>query len=117
MAAAPIYDSYAPVYDAIGQAHFGERMAGWALGWLAASGAQPARVLDLACGTGAAALAFARAGSQVVGVDLSPAMLAIARARARDAGYDIAFIEGDICDLNAKCKMQNGESMLDHSAF
>jgi SAM-dependent methyltransferase len=112
-----IYDAYAPVYDAIGQGRFGERMAAWALGWLAQRGEQPARVLDLACGTGAATLAFAAAGCNVVGVDQSPAMLSIARGRARDAGSTIAFVEGDIREINAKCEMHNAELIDGHSAF
>src|SRR5262245_6374209 len=116
IAAAPIYIAYAPIYDAIGQGRFGERMANWALRRLFAHGPRP-HALDLACGTGAAALVFAAAGCQVVGVDQSPAMLSIARGRARDAGYDVRFVEGDIRNLNAKCKMQNAENMLEHSAF
>jgi SAM-dependent methyltransferase len=112
-----IYNAYAPIYDAIGQGRFGERMAEWALRWLSASGTPPASVLDLACGTGAAALSFAAAGCEVVGVDQSSPMLSIARGRGRDAGYSITFVEGDIRELNAKCKMQNVESAPEHSAF
>jgi SAM-dependent methyltransferase len=117
VAATQTYNGYAPIYDAIGQGRFGERMAGWALRWLRARGARPTRVLDLACGTGAASLAFAAAGCQVVGVDQSPAMLAIAYGRARDAGCDVTFIEGDIRRLNAKCKMQNAQLTNTLSAF
>ena len=109
MVATDIYNAYAAIYDAIGQRRFGERMAGWVLGWLSARGARPARVLDLACGTGAAALAFATAGCQVAGIDQSPAMLSIARGRARDAGYDIAFVEGDIQNLNDERGTMNDE--------
>src|SRR5262245_36191536 len=122
MVADSIYDNYAPVYDAIGQGRFSASMAGWALRWLAAHGTNPARVLDLACGTGAAALAFAAAGCQVVGVDLSPAMLRIAQGRARDAGYDIAFVEGDIREGRRK-KEESRNNWLasscafDHSSF
>jgi SAM-dependent methyltransferase len=100
MVADTIYDTYAPVYDAIGQGRFGTHMASWALGWLGARGLLATHVLDLACGTGAAALAFATAGCRVVGVDQSPAMLSIAQGRARDAGYSVAFVEGDIRELN-----------------
>lgn len=39
-------------------------------------------VLELGCGTGRVALAIARAGVPVVGLDRSPAMLAIARRRS-----------------------------------
>ena len=42
------------------------------------------RVLDLCCGTGDVALAFANRGVQATGLDFSASMLAIARARARD---------------------------------
>jgi SAM-dependent methyltransferase len=114
---APIYGAYAPIYDSIGQGRFAERMAGWALGWLSERGARPTDLLDLACGTGAAALFFAAAGCAAAGVDQSAAMLSIARGRARDAGYDIAFVEGDIRDLNAKCKMQNDGMASGNSAF
>jgi SAM-dependent methyltransferase len=44
-------------------------------------------------------------------------MLSIAHGRARDAGYDIAFVECDMRELNAKCKMHNARPTLDHSAF
>jgi SAM-dependent methyltransferase len=104
---APIYHDYAPIYDAIGQHRFGERMAGWALRWLAArnpagwqGGVRPARVLDLACGAGAATLAFAAAGCSVVGVDRSAKMLDIAQGKAQGAGLDIKFVQSDIRNLN-----------------
>jgi ubiquinone/menaquinone biosynthesis C-methylase UbiE len=41
------------------------------------------RVLDLATGTGALALAIARAGHEVVGVDLDPSMLARAHRKVK----------------------------------
>lgn len=45
-----------------------------------------ATVLDVGCGTGAAALLAARAGAQVVGFDLSGGMLAVARGKVETAG-------------------------------
>jgi SAM-dependent methyltransferase len=109
-AAAPIYEAYAPIYDAIGQGRFGARMAAWAMAWLAEHDSQPASVLDLACGTGEAVLVFAAAGCGVAGVDQSAAMLEIARGKARDAGYDIEFIRGDMRELkieNEKLRIEN----------
>ena len=53
------------------------------------------RVLDMATGTGRAALALAKRGAIVTGVDASREMLAVARSRAADAGLSIAFAEGD----------------------
>ena len=99
IAAAPIYEDYAPIYDAIGQGRFSARMAAWALAWLAERGKAPARVLDLACGTAEAALVFTAAGCDVAGLDRSAAMLEIARGKARGAGYDVAFIQGDLREL------------------
>jgi SAM-dependent methyltransferase len=58
-------------------------------------------VLDLACGTGAAALAFATAGRVIVGVDSSAAMLAQARFKAEQRGLDIPFIQSDIRALTS----------------
>jgi SAM-dependent methyltransferase len=118
MVADSIYSDYAPVYDAIGQGRFSAHMASWALPWLAARGAPATRVLDLACGTGTAALAFAAAGCTVVGVDQSAAMLTIAQGRARDAGYNIAFIEGDIRELRMqKAELRNSQIASVHSSF
>lgn len=88
-----IYRDYAAIYDTIGQGGFA---AGLAARALAALPAPPRRALDLACGTGAAALVMARAGAEVVGVDRSPQMLSIARARCRDARFPVGFVEADV---------------------
>ena len=54
------------------------------------AGVQPGmRVLDVATGTGAQARAFADAGGEVVGIDLSESMLRIARRKAR--GRNVTF--------------------------
>jgi ubiquinone/menaquinone biosynthesis C-methylase UbiE len=53
------------------------------------------RILDMATGTGRAALALARRGAIVTGVDASREMLSVARTRAADAGLSIEFAEGD----------------------
>ena len=53
------------------------------------------RVLDVATGSGNAAISAARSGTSVVGVDYVPTLLEDARGRARAEGLDIEFIEGD----------------------
>ncbi len=56
------------------------------------------RVLDIGCGAGATSIEIARrtdAGGSVVGVDLSPQLLALARSRAEQAGLAVEFIEAD----------------------
>jgi SAM-dependent methyltransferase len=49
--------------------------------------APPGLVVDLGCGTGILAQQLGKAGRPVLGVDLSPAMLAIARRRAPKARF------------------------------
>jgi len=52
-------------------------------------------VLDVGTGTGRAAIALARRGAQVTGVDASTEMLAVADRRAREAGAAVTFLSGD----------------------
>ncbi|MET7691258.1 class I SAM-dependent methyltransferase [Streptomyces sp. NPDC005483] len=49
--------------------------------------------LDLGCGTGSLSLLAAEQGHRVTGVDLSPAMVELARAKL--AGRDAVFLVGD----------------------
>jgi SAM-dependent methyltransferase len=53
------------------------------------------RVLDVACGTGNAALPAACAGAEVTGLDLVPELLDAGREKARAAGVEIEWVEGD----------------------
>lgn len=52
-------------------------------------------ILDVGTGTGRAAIALARRGGIVTGVDASREMLAMARTRAADAGVSAVFAEAD----------------------
>jgi ubiquinone/menaquinone biosynthesis C-methylase UbiE len=53
------------------------------------------RILDVGTGTGRAAIALARRGALVTGVDASAEMLEVAARRARDAGATVTFARGD----------------------
>ena len=57
-------------------------------------------VLDVGTGTGRAAIALARRGARVTGVDASAEMLAVADRRARDAGVGVTFLSGDAHGLS-----------------
>ncbi|MFG2668939.1 methyltransferase domain-containing protein [Streptomyces sp. NPDC048387] len=61
----------------------------------------PGRALDLGCGPGRNALHLAALGFEVDAVDLSPAALAWAGERAREAGAAIRFHRGDAFALAA----------------
>lgn len=76
-----------------------ERMRATLLSWLPADLAG-ARVLDAGCGTGAFAVEAARRGADVVAIDLSPTLIALARERMpADLGTGrIAFRAGDMLD-------------------
>ena len=90
------YESFAPVYDK------------WAEGMvedvdfyveLAREAAGP--VLELAVGTGRIAIPVVQqTGKKVVGLDLSPSMLALAREHAAEAGVDLELHEADMRDLD-----------------
>jgi len=60
------------------------------------------RVLDVGCGAGREAIGFARAGLSVVGIDLAPAMIALARERARAAGVAIDLAVAEPLTLPAR---------------
>jgi ubiquinone/menaquinone biosynthesis C-methylase UbiE len=57
------------------------------------------RVLDVACGSGNAALAAARRGCEAVGVDYVPGLLERGRLRAEAEHLDVEFRHGDAEDL------------------
>ena len=54
----------------------------------------PGAVLDAGCGTGRVAIELSRRGHDVLGVDVDPAMLAAARAKAPE----LEWVEGDLTD-------------------
>lgn len=50
-----------------------------------------AAIVDIGCGTGSLSVLLAELGCRVTGIDLSPEMLARARAKAQAAGVDVTF--------------------------
>ncbi len=52
-------------------------------------------VLDVACGTGNAAIRAAQAGAHSVGVDLTPELFDAGRRAAADAAVEVEWVEGD----------------------
>ncbi len=86
-----VWDKAAPSYDQ--QIAFFEKVQfGGGREWLGARAR--GRVLDVAIGTGRN-LPFYPADATITGVELSPAMLGIARQRAADLGRTVELREGD----------------------
>ena len=109
--ARPFYHEFAWAYDALSANPVEPEVAGMA-GRLAARGVEPgATVLDAGCGTGRYAVALARNGYRVTGVDQSGELLAEARAAVQVAGLPITLIEGDLADL-ASCTQPGGYDAL-----
>lgn len=78
------YASHARFYD-LEHADYQEDLAMYA-GF--ATAVEGGGVLDLACGTGRVTLPLAATGHRVTGIDLSPAMLDIARGKVAAAGLE-----------------------------
>jgi len=60
---------------------------------------QPSRAIDLGCGEGDNAIFLAQHGFQVTAVDFSPAAIAKAKTKARDAGVEVDFVIDDLTQL------------------
>src|ERR1019366_7177792 len=88
-----LFDQYASRFDAALMDDLGYRGPALLLAARAAGG--PAgfrRVIDLGCGTGLAARAFAPVAGEIIGIDLSPRMIERARATGLYAELDVAEI-------------------------
>src|SRR5512140_3097697 len=90
-----MFDRIAPVYDAMNRVMTAGLDGRWRAETAAAVVEPGDRVLDSCCGTGDLALASARIGGRVTGVDFSERML----ERARQKSSDVAWMQGDALEL------------------
>ncbi len=58
------------------------------------------RILDLACGSGRHSLELVKRGFSVVGSEISPELVAIAKEEAEAQGLEATFLEGDLRELD-----------------
>ena len=77
------YEKFARVYDQMGSDKFSARMFEYTQQILTRLKYQPKSVLDLACGTGTAAMMWAANDVAALGIDGSAQMLTMARRKAR----------------------------------
>lgn len=89
------YETFAFVYDEVMDSSLYQKWLDFSCRHLG----EKKQIMELACGTGALAVEFAKAGFDVTGLDLSEEMLMIACQRAEQEDTPIQLVEGDMLDL------------------
>ncbi len=89
------------------------REIGLAMGILQQWLPRGASVLDLGCGPGWSSLFLARAGWNVVGMDISERMIDIARERAEQENVAVNFELGDLEDFSLEKRNFDGALIFD----
>lgn len=101
MSPTPYDTDLAYIHD-VGFGGFAEGIAPGVLALLGAAGIDSGRVVDLGCGSGIWARALADAGYDVTGVDISPAMVALAKRRVPEAEFQVeSFLQFPFPDCRA----------------
>jgi ubiquinone/menaquinone biosynthesis C-methylase UbiE len=95
-----IYERFAYFYAKGPYLQFSERAAEVLSTVLERFDAKPRTVLDIACGEGTFAVAMAKKGLQVTGVDQSPQMLQLAKERAERENVNVEFLLQDMRSLS-----------------
>jgi len=85
-----MYDRFAFIYDSLMSDIPYDKYAEWVQATAPVSTGK--RLVDIGCGTGVLSVKFAKAGYDVIGIDLSEAMLTIAQNRSLEEGTDISFV-------------------------
>jgi SAM-dependent methyltransferase len=107
-----IYRRYAEVYSKAGQGRFSLQLVPWVTAVLEQHGG--ARTLaDVACGAGDFAVAMARRGHLVTGVDQSPEMLALGRAAADRSEVRITWLQQDMRELRLPAPVDAATCLYD----
>lgn len=95
-----MYSEFATVYDKLmGDVDYKAR-TDFLCSLFCRFGQMPTLLLDLACGTGGFSREFAHRGMSVIGVDISPEMLAEAQEKSLKDGYDILYLCQDAAELD-----------------
>ncbi|MFJ5768539.1 class I SAM-dependent DNA methyltransferase [Psychrobacillus sp. NPDC093180] len=93
-----MYDRFAYIYDLLMSDIPYDKYAEWVQATAPVSSRK--RLVDIGCGTGVLSVKFAKAGYEVIGVDLSEAMLTIAHNRSLEQGTDISFLCQSMAELD-----------------
>lgn len=91
-----IYQKFARLYASGPYPRYSRRMAELLPAVLRRIGAESKTLLDVACGEGTFAIAMARAGLEVTGLDSSQEMLEVARRQAGTEPLKLKFLQADM---------------------
>ena len=86
-----MYQDFAKIYDEFMQTVPYSTWADYIETVLKKHNCTPKLVFDLACGTGSLTLELSKRGYEMIGADLSPEMLEIAREKAEEEKQDILY--------------------------
>lgn len=118
------YDVFARFYDALTADINYTARAAYFDGLLRPHIGEGARVLDLACGTGGLSIPLSRLGYDVIAVDRSPEMLALAMQKTAESELSVLFLNQDMTALDlygdidgAICALDSLNHLPDRKAF
>lgn len=107
------FDKVAPYYDELMRSVPYRMWAGYYLLLLAAQDVQPRTVLDVCCGTGNVAEVLHKEGYELAGLDISPPMIARARAKAARKRLQIDYWVADAADFHLNRRFEAAFSFFD----
>ena len=107
------YGDFAAFYDALTEDVDYAAWADYLLAAFSRHGGTVHTVLDLACGSGSLAMELSHRGLEVIGVDGSADMLAVAREKAAEDGTDILYLCQDMRRLDLYGTVDGAVCMLD----
>ena len=123
------YSEFADVYDLLQSDVDYPQRTEYLLSLFKKYDRQPTLLLDLACGTGGFSLQFKKRGIDVIGVDISPEMLDVARSRFSDEGQDALLlcqsaaeldlygtVDGAVCCLDSLNHIIESDELLESIA-
>ena len=95
-----MYSEFAWVYDVLMQDADYEARSRYILSLFERFDKKPTLLLDLACGSGGFSNELSKEGISVIGVDISPEMLSVAREASSEQGLDVLYLCQDACELD-----------------
>ncbi|MCD8150843.1 MAG: class I SAM-dependent methyltransferase [Clostridiales bacterium] len=112
-----IYSGFAEVYDTFMDNVPYEEWCDYICGLLSEHGVKDGLVLDLGCGTGVMTRLLADRGYDMIGVDVSAEMLAIARSYEDRVQGEIEHVDESMADSECLCGVEPRSDVGDRSAY